>query len=137
MSPKDTDKIGFFVVVRAILGDASGVGTELAIAGSNLESLKYSRNYETESDEIGWELLIKSDINPEGMIGFFKKLAAEDAAIIDNETFTTITNYLSTHPDTKQRIETLLAKDKPEKTYSGIGMDFDDFKEKVRSFVSN
>ena len=130
------DKVGFFVVVRTILGDASGVGAELAMAGATLESLKYSRNYENEADEAGWSLLLKSNLNPNGMIGFFKKLAEEHETVIDNEALDAIASYLSTHPDTKNRIKTLESKEKSNIDYTDIELNFEEFQEDLKDFIS-
>ncbi|MBY0424819.1 MAG: M48 family metalloprotease, partial [Cytophagales bacterium] len=91
----------------AVIGDATAIFGTLAQAGGSLSSLLYSRSYETESDEKGWEYLLKANINPNGMITFFKKLQKEHP---EDKELGKVTQILSTHPATQERIEHLQSK---------------------------
>jgi hypothetical protein len=117
------DKLGFFVLLRAFLGDAAGIGTELALVGSSLEALRYSRDYELEADESGWELMLAANLDPNGMIAFFEQLQHEHGSMPAEASF------LSTHPATEERIEKLKAKALNKKDYTAIDIDFKEFQE--------
>jgi predicted Zn-dependent protease len=69
----------------------------LASHANNLNNLSYSRPFEKEADEKGYELLEENQIDPRGMIELFEILK-------DNEK-TEIPEFLSTHPLTKDRIQ--------------------------------
>ena len=116
------DKLGFFVLLRAFLGDAAGIGTELALMGSSLEALRYSRDYELEADESGWELMLAANLDPNGMIAFFEQLQHEHGSMPAEASF------LSTHPATEERIEKLKAKALNKTDYTPINIDFEQFK---------
>jgi len=86
-----------YLFISAILGDANGV---MAIIGDNVNSLNnlsFSRKFETEADTDGYHVLIKNNLNPEGMIKLFQRLKAEET--ID------IPEFLSSHPVTDERIK--------------------------------
>lgn len=80
------------------LGDISGAINQ---AGIQLTALKFDRDEEREADKLGMDLMYESGINPKGMISFFKKLK-------ETEKFSSsLISFLSTHPDTDERIENL------------------------------
>jgi predicted Zn-dependent protease len=71
------------------------------IANSNkLLTLKNSRNFETEADKEGLELLVKSKIDINGMAELLKLMV-----IIADKNDQYIPVYLSTHPDSEDRLE--------------------------------
>ncbi len=78
-----------------LLGDASG----LASQADQFKQLDYSRELETEADERGLELMVKNRVNPEGMLELLQILKRE------NEEMPHLMKYLSTHPDTDERIK--------------------------------
>lgn len=122
------DKLGFFVLLRAFLGDAAGIGTELALVGSSLEALRYSRDYELEADESGWELMLAANLDPNGMIAFFEQLQHEHGDLPAEASF------LSTHPATEERIKKLKAKALNKTDYTEIDIDFEQFKIDLDSY---
>lgn len=98
---KMIDAAGLGMVIQAVFGDASGL---LAWMGQSSEFLlrqKYSRDFEREADDAGWEYLVAAGLEPKGMIEFFKKLheleqnRAQPPAL------------LNTHPATEERIRRL------------------------------
>ncbi len=119
------DKLGFFVLLRALIGDASGIGAELALLGTTLESLKYSRDYELEADESGWKLMLDANLDPKGMIDFFEKLHHEHGGMDE------ATSFMSTHPATSERIKILQKKALSKKDYTPIDVDFEQFKKDI------
>lgn len=91
------NNLGLLTIARGFLGDVAGISTDLITVGVSLESLKYSRNYEREADKSGYELMIRAQKDPQGMISFFEKLEKEHSGL-------EMADFLSTHPDTKERI---------------------------------
>ena len=96
--------IGTYVLVQMLLGDASGI---IGMVGDNATFLigrKYSRDYERDADDIGWDYLLEARINPKGMVSFFEKLQEEHEALTHVEE---ALSFISTHPATSERIEFL------------------------------
>jgi Zn-dependent protease with chaperone function len=91
------------LLVSALAGDptgALGFGVEGARA---LATLEYSRQFETEADAEGMQLLLAAGIDPAGMIVFFESLARTSGGMPD------ILSYLSTHPSPDDRLARLRA----------------------------
>lgn len=105
-------RFGLSILLAVILGD---LGTTLDLIGGDLASLKFDRDEEREADKKGLELLVKSKINPTGMVDFFKKIHEIDKNL--PKAF----SFISTHPNTEERINYIqgLIKD----DYSSINFD--------------
>ena len=116
-------KLGVMFLLSAFIGDGSAIMDAVYQYGSQLESLMYSRNFEQEADDSGWEYLVGANINPSGMIQFFEKLdekSSEEDQEKENEhdeddretdaTVEELTSFLSSHPATTKRIEILNKK---------------------------
>jgi predicted Zn-dependent protease len=91
------------VLIAALTGDATGAmayGLESARA---LGALRYSRENEEEADVEGLRMLLAAGVEPAGMIAFFDVLRKEGGEV------PALLKYLSTHPSTAKRIETLKA----------------------------
>jgi predicted Zn-dependent protease len=89
------------LLVAALMGDVSGVMAFGLESARTLGALRYSRQNEEEADAEGMRLLIQAGIDPAGMIAFFEVLQRGDrrgAALFQ---------YLSTHPQTQERVERL------------------------------
>lgn len=81
-----------------ILLNANRTLTDLAsISNDLLVTLPFARRDETQSDDIGYEMMIKAGYNPQGMADVFAIL--RDAAKGGKPP-----EFLSTHPDDKNRI---------------------------------
>ncbi|MDZ7830824.1 MAG: M48 family metallopeptidase [Desulfobacterales bacterium] len=101
---------GVFILVQAFFGDVSGL---LAVIVENSEwliNLKYSRDYEREADDTGWQYLMAADIDPRGMITFFEKLNARQPDRDLPVGLKKRLEFLSTHPTTDERIARLKQK---------------------------
>jgi Zn-dependent protease with chaperone function len=103
--------VGLYAVFSLLIGDAVGGIAALANAAPLLLSKSYSRDLERDADAIGFEYLISANIDPRGMVAFFKRiLAIENKA---NEVFPDASGlidglrFLSTHPNTEERIVAL------------------------------
>jgi predicted Zn-dependent protease len=106
---------GAALTVQLLIGDASGVLGTLASAAPFLLTQKYSRGFEREADRRGYELLVRANVDPAGMVSFFEKLKAEEARVREKmrkqgdtgELMSELPEFLSTHPTTDSRIEAL------------------------------
>lgn len=88
------------LLVGAAFGDLSGVTAFAIQAARTFSTLHYSRGMEEEADAQGMQLLHDAHIDPNGMIRFFETMK-------DRERQVHIPAYLSTHPETDQRLSTL------------------------------
>jgi predicted Zn-dependent protease len=89
------------LLVAALTGDASGVMAFGLESAQTLGALRYSRQNEEEADTEGMRMLIQAGIDPAGMIAFFQVLQRGDRKEAG------LFRYLSTHPQTKERLERL------------------------------
>ncbi|MEQ1875566.1 MAG: M48 family metallopeptidase [Bdellovibrionia bacterium] len=96
---------GTYLVISAVIGgDTAVVVNKL----TGLLQLKYSRNQEQRADDRGFTLLVKAKVAPAGLVRFFKKLE-----VLPGAPKTEHLAFLSTHPLTTERIESIEAKLKP------------------------
>jgi predicted Zn-dependent protease len=89
------------------IGLSAGDAGSLATLATTLGSLQFRRDDELSADSAGMASLIRAQIDPRGMIAFFRKLALSGDSLPDAASF------LSTHPATSDRIETLERLAKP------------------------
>lgn len=104
---------GLYFLVDFLIGDISGLIAVAADQGAFLLSQKFSRDFERDADDTGWDFLIKARIDPRGMIDFFETLKLEHAKLVKDVPLGEVENslaFLSTHPTTDERI--VLLKDK-------------------------
>jgi len=134
---------GLFLVVQTMLGDVTSVVAVLANNSAFLLNRKFSRDFERESDNKGWDYLLAANIKPEGMITFFQKMQAEEkrrrekvAEATPIEVGPGTLEVLSTHPATEERLKNLQAKwDKLGKPtgYRTFDLNYAAFKDSLRS----
>lgn len=120
-------QIGWTTMVSYFLGDGGALTDLVFGAAANLEQLSYSRDFEEESDEKGFEYLKKANINPQGMADFFKSLKDLHSHGPD------IPEFMSTHPDTDNRIHAMeknISKLPSGSKYTDLG-NYEDFKSKL------
>ncbi|MFT5085216.1 MAG: putative Zn-dependent protease [Lentisphaeria bacterium] len=105
---------GVYMIASAVFGDVSGVLAVLSGAAPVLLNQSYSRRFETESDINGFALLLKANINPNGLASFFEKLIAQEKEQLENiedketrELVKDVLGFLSSHPASEQRVENL------------------------------
>lgn len=89
------------IFISALFGDISGISAGILDQANQLKQLRYSRELETEADQNGVDFMLKYKVSPEGMLDLMKILDTE------NKETNSIMKYLSTHPDTRERIATL------------------------------
>lgn len=86
------------VMLSAVSGDVTGsmlYGMKIA---RTLASLSYSRQDEEEADAEGVKMMIAAHLDPEAMVSFFETVKEKEEIGLE------IPQYISTHPDTEQRI---------------------------------
>jgi predicted Zn-dependent protease len=101
---KIIDSAGLYLLIRTLVGDTGGLASVVADGSKFLLQQKYSRNFEQEADDVGWQYLIEAKVDPRGLIEFFKKLRTVEGRAGQ------IPAFLGTHPATEERIKRLEAK---------------------------
>lgn len=107
------------LVVGPGLGNMEFLET-LTEIGSTILVLKFSRDFETEADKTSIEYLKSKNLSTAGLLSFFQRIEAIEKGENESEetdsatnakeetsTATQITDFLSTHPATKERMKTL------------------------------
>ena len=103
-----------YLMAQALIGDVSGILAIIAGAAPLLLSQQYSRNFESEADKEGYALLTKANIDPRGLVDFFKKIIEEEEkakrklAETSEEAVKLLEvtlDFFSSHPATDERIE--------------------------------
>jgi Zn-dependent protease with chaperone function len=107
---------GIAAIVLVVLGDANAV---VMLMAHQVSAQYFNRQIESEADLKGLQLLHKKNIDPAGMVSFFKKMdagfitdkaeakakpkAEQDADAEESE----VASWFSSHPDTVSRIQTV------------------------------
>jgi predicted Zn-dependent protease len=108
------------LALAVLVGNDEGLKQILVSQTANLTQLSYGRDMETESDVKGAALLVKAGLSPRGLRDFFVHLQEEEGKHPQPMEF------LSTHPTTSHRIETLerLAKEAGDKSPRPLQVDW-------------
>lgn len=100
------------VLTGAVLGDST-LGQQLSqglLQGSQLLTLRFSRNQELEADRLGVRYLTGAGYDPHAMATVLQNLAAQNALSASLEgRDSTIPEWASTHPDPASRVQEALA----------------------------
>lgn len=135
--------LGVYLLAQAFLGDMQGIMAILLENGSYLLTLQFSRDHESDADEVGLRYLRAANIDPRGMVEMFQKLQAaqENTEHSDSDESATgledleMPDFLATHPDTAERIEAmekLLAESESNNSaYHRFPINFRNFQRKV------
>jgi predicted Zn-dependent protease len=102
--------LGLYFGVSLLVGDYAGSLAALGDALPSLINLGFSRSYERAADDLGFEYLRAAQINPRGLILFFKRLHEKEETILATPGMGNALTFLSTHPNTLERIADLEAK---------------------------
>lgn len=108
--------LGWQASIALIAGDVSSLW--ITQAATQLTSLKFSRELETEADIKGLEALHKANIAPQGLVTFFEKLAESEEGL-DSLTF------LSTHPASDQRSANLKKAIQQQTNWTTLALPYD------------
>ncbi len=91
------------LIIGALTGDVSGIMAFVLEGAHALQSLSYSRTAEEEADKKGIGLLLKTGINPMGMVSFFEYIQSKS----HDRDYDRLSQYLSTHPLPQDRLAKL------------------------------
>ncbi len=100
-------------VVGSVVGGGFGQQLgQLAMQGSQLLTLKFSRTQELEADDLGIRYLNQAGYDPRAMGTVLQSLAMQNAldARIQGRDNASIPEWASTHPDPASRVQSALAK---------------------------
>jgi predicted Zn-dependent protease len=103
-SYNDAQKRNILVNLGLILFRANRTIGDVAGLVNGLYTLKYSRGAETEADDRGFDMMVKADYNPQGMVDVFKILKAAGGSKAPE--------ILSSHPTDDARIRRMEEKAK-------------------------
>ncbi len=100
-----SDQMGKSVVAQILLGASGASRDQEQLAGLliGIESLRYSRNDESEADEYGFKYLVGAGYNPDAMATFFEKMGKAAGNGGGPE-------FLRSHPVTSKRVEASRAR---------------------------
>ena len=135
---------GTYLVIGAIFGDVSGILGTVAAAAPLLLNQGYSRDFEREADDRGYDLLLAANIDPSGLSRFFEKLVEEEnkqLAQIENEKTREVVKdslgFLSSHPATQERIATLKKREaRVDQDFQRFDAEFTRLQASVQAFVA-
>jgi predicted Zn-dependent protease len=100
------------VEISSFFGNAGGMTSGIMNQVDQFKSLDYSRDLETEADLSGLQIMIQNKVDPKGMLRLLqilKEASQEEPGIM---------KYLSTHPDTEARIQSVTSEIKNEQSFS-------------------
>lgn len=89
-------------------------------------NLPHSREAEFEADQLGLYNLKRAGYAPIGMVSFMQKLAANSRSNVA---------FLSTHPNTQQRVIALKQSISPQAAYQGDGLNSEAYQQAIRYFL--
>ncbi len=67
-------ELATYLLLASLTGDVGGFSSVLIENSNMVSSLSFSREFEKEADLEGFDLMVESSLNPEGMVGLFEKL---------------------------------------------------------------
>ena len=114
------------VLAALIIGDVGSVQQVVLGRAPQFLTLSYGRSLEEQADIEGAKLLARAQINPEGLVDFFK--------ILENEQALEVPEFFSSHPETQKRIRNLRKwmEENPEQSYQALDLDWDDLKKALK-----
>ena len=130
---KVMETAGVSSLVTLLIGDVEGIislGAQL-LSYSTVNA--YSRESETEADEVGLQTMYKANLNPQGMIDFFAEL--DQTEDLETDLSKSIPTWMQSHPKHKERIAHLqrLLEKFPVKDYNQpLEIDFPTLQETIK-----
>ena len=121
--------VKWHLLASMVVGDVGTVQQVLLAKAPQLLSLSYGRTLEEEADLEGCRLLLKADIDPKGLSSFFKILQEQEGVAA------AIPEFLSSHPETGDRIEAIEAfvatQPEADGSYTAIDADWEGMKKSL------
>lgn len=94
---------GTGIVFSMFIGDFTG-GSIIASVGEAMLDSSYSRDMEREADLFAIQMLENAGVDPTGLASFLEKISKEHH---DENAISQALGFLSSHPPTKERVDTL------------------------------
>jgi Zn-dependent protease with chaperone function len=94
--------VGIVVVLQALVGDPSGLIGVLTQGAALAVLTDYSRDQESNADEVGAALAARAGFNPEGLPAFFDELSRLDVGEVPEAL-----QWMSSHPSHEERSASL------------------------------
>jgi beta-barrel assembly-enhancing protease len=91
-----------YIFISLLFNDINGLTSVVLENADKIKTLSFSRSLEQEADLEGLDILVRNNIDPNGMVDLFKKLSKND---LPNSM-----EFLSTHPVTRKRIDYISEK---------------------------
>lgn len=100
-------RAGPYLIFQVFFGGSKGLLPMLGGSSELLINQSFSRNFEFEADEVGWDLLVAAHIDPRGLADMLRKFQAEE-----NKMRGVVPHIqaFSSHPATQTRIQRLDSK---------------------------
>jgi len=105
--------LGMGIVLDAVVGGGTGAGQQAVLLAGQATDLRYGRAAEREADARGRTLLHGAGLSSEGMAPFFARLERSEHG---DDAQGSVTEFLSTHPDTRRRAEEARRAQQPGET---------------------
>jgi predicted Zn-dependent protease len=96
---------GPILICETFFARSRGLGRLLGDGAALMIGAGFSQEYETEADDVGWDYLVKANIDPQGMIRIFEKFKE-----VEDKSGSMGPQAFSTHPAIAKRITRLKAK---------------------------
>ena len=100
---------GLWLTLSTLFGNSEGLAAILTDGSKFLLNQKFSRDFEREADDTGWDYLVAANVDPRGMLDFFETIKAgqeqSTAGHLANQL-----DFLVTHPATDERMKHLRAR---------------------------
>ncbi|QOP42069.1 M48 family metallopeptidase [Sulfurimonas marina] len=93
------------VSVMVALGDLNGFADMGVGLGSMLVNLQYSREHESDADRFAFDLMLKNHMDPIAFATIMKRMNCYLTSRMKDTKEDQLSQYISTHPQTKERIE--------------------------------
>ena len=100
---------GLYALISMMLGDFTGVVAVLVDNAQSLQTLSYSRDFEREADEAGFQFLCRNELPVSGLVSLMETMQKEG-----EKNGLDIPGMLSSHPLTEERLATAIKKAKEE-----------------------
>ena len=97
---------GWSFLLGLFIGDADALSGLVSEAAGTLGQQAFSRDYEREADEAGWQILLDARVKPHGMISIFHRFKEEETK------GPAVPGLLRSHPATDERIARLRERER-------------------------
>jgi predicted Zn-dependent protease len=108
---------GPFLMFGVLLGGQGGMVGLLGDATDLVIRSGFSQEYETEADDVGWQIMLAANVDPRGMTDAFRRLQAHES---QQKFHDDMPQAFSSHPAVEKRIARLEKKWKKLKTKTGF-----------------